>query len=271
MRNFYGEEFKKNASNPKATWKIINEVIRGSPAPQQYSLNVGGEIVRDLDQVCDLFAYHFSKIGETVQSEAAVNTELLIEESTFEELRGQDFEIKLEPCDSVEKIGCSTSHYLVKLFEAMVNADVRKAFDTSSHEEIFKCKEGFHPFLIKIVESFLSERKQKTKYKNHPPNTTTLTCGIPQGTKQGPTLFLLLCNMMATWHKDRTKFATEAERNPRPTGNGECTIHLKPGAVPTVHPVRRKPFALHDKLESELEQLEKNRELYKRPHLQWGG
>ncbi|KAK2708473.1 hypothetical protein QYM36_014174, partial [Artemia franciscana] len=62
---------------------------------------------------------------------------------------------------------------------------------------------------------------------------------------------------MATWHKDRTKFATEAERNPRPTGKGECTIHLKPGAVPTVHPVRRKPFALHDKLESELEQLEK--------------
>ncbi|KAK2701355.1 hypothetical protein QYM36_019982 [Artemia franciscana] len=102
MRNFYGEEFKKNASNPEATWIIINEVIRGSPAPQQYSLNAGGEIVRDLDKVCDLFAYHFSKIGETVQSEAAVNNELLIEESTFEDLRGQDFEMKLEPCDSVE-------------------------------------------------------------------------------------------------------------------------------------------------------------------------
>ena len=38
---------------------------------------------------------------------------------------------------------------------------------------------------------------------------------------------------------------------------GECTIHLKPDAVPTVHPVRRIPFALHDKLKSELEQLEK--------------
>ncbi|KAK2719423.1 hypothetical protein QYM36_005046 [Artemia franciscana] len=50
MRNFYSGEFKKNASNPKTPWKIINEVIRGSPAPQQYSLNVGGEIVRDLDK-----------------------------------------------------------------------------------------------------------------------------------------------------------------------------------------------------------------------------
>ena len=31
-----------------------------------------------------------------------MNNELLIEESTFEDLRGQDFEMKLEPCDSVE-------------------------------------------------------------------------------------------------------------------------------------------------------------------------
>ena len=101
MRDFYGEEFKKNASNPKATWKIINEVIRGSPGPQHYSLNVVGEIVRDLDRVCDLFAHHFSKISETVQSKAAVNKELLTEES-FEELRVQGFKMKLELSDSEE-------------------------------------------------------------------------------------------------------------------------------------------------------------------------
>jgi len=108
--------------------------------------------------------------------------------------------------------GCSTSHYLVKNFETMVahleknkafvelqQVDVRKAFDTSSHEEILKHMEGFHSFLIKIVESFLSERKQKTKYENELSNITTQTCGIPQGTK----LFSLLCKMMATWHKDR--------------------------------------------------------------------
>jgi len=87
-------------------------------------------------------------------------------------------------------------------FVEHVQADVRKTFDTSSHEEILKCKQGFHPFLLKIVENFLSERKQKTKYKNELSNTTTLTYGIPQGTKLGPTLFLLLCNMIATWHKD---------------------------------------------------------------------
>ncbi|KAK2725428.1 hypothetical protein QYM36_000058 [Artemia franciscana] len=38
---------------------------------------------------------------------------------------------------------------------------------------------------------------------------------------------------------------------------GEGTIHLKPGTVATLHPVRRIPFALHDMLKSEIEQLEK--------------
>ena len=72
-------------------------MIRDIPAPQEYSLNVGGKIVRDLNKVCDLFAHQFSNIGENVQSEAAVNKELQTEESTFEDIRGQDFEMKLEP------------------------------------------------------------------------------------------------------------------------------------------------------------------------------
>ena len=94
-------------------------------------------------------------------------------------------------------------------FVELLQADVRKAFDTSSHEEILKCMEGFHPFLIKIVENFLSERKQKNKYKNELSNTTTITCGIPQGTMLGPTLLLSLCNIIATWHKDRAKFTDD--------------------------------------------------------------
>ena len=68
----------------KPLGKLLMKLIRGSPAQQQYSLNVGGEIVRDLDKLCDLFPHHFSKIGKTVQSEAAVNKELLIEEYNFE-------------------------------------------------------------------------------------------------------------------------------------------------------------------------------------------
>ena len=102
MSDFCGEEFRKNGSSFKTSWKIINEVVRGSPAPQQYSLNVGGNIVWDLDRVCDLFAQNFLKIGETVQSEAIVNRKWLTEKSTFKELWGQYFEMKLEPLDLKE-------------------------------------------------------------------------------------------------------------------------------------------------------------------------
>ena len=112
-----------------------------------------------------------------------------------------------------------------EVFVELLQADVSKTFDTSSLEEILKCMEGFYPFLIKIVESFLSERKRKTKYRNELSNTTTLTWVIPQGTKLDPTLFLLLCNMIATWHKVRRRLNNDstAEPSPRPTGNGNET------------------------------------------------
>lgn len=118
--------------------------------------------------------------------------------------------------------GCSTSHYLIQIVETILShlevdeafvdllqGDVRKAFDTSSHEEILQSMTNFHEFLRKIVESFLSKRKQKTRYKGELSDSTDLTCGIPQGTKIGPTLFLLLCNTIAKWHRDRAKFADD--------------------------------------------------------------
>ncbi|KAK2704514.1 hypothetical protein QYM36_016793 [Artemia franciscana] len=44
---------------------------------------------------------------------------------------------------------------------------------------------------------------------------------------------------------------------------GECTIHLKPGAVQTVQPVRRITSALHNKLENELKQLKEQGIIHK--------
>ena len=37
---------------------------------------------------------------------------------------------------------------------------------------------------------------------------------------------------------------------------GKCKIHLKEGAVPTVQPPKRVPFALQEKLKEELDCLE---------------
>ena len=42
------------------------------------------------------------KNQSSVQSEAAAKKELLTEESTFEDLRDQDFEMKLELCECEE-------------------------------------------------------------------------------------------------------------------------------------------------------------------------
>jgi len=38
---------------------------------------------------------------------------------------------------------------------------------------------------------------------------------------------------------------------------GECTIHLDPNITPVVHPPRRVPFALRERLEHELQHMEK--------------
>ena len=38
---------------------------------------------------------------------------------------------------------------------------------------------------------------------------------------------------------------------------GECEIYLKPDATPVVHPPRRVPVALRDKLKAELDRMER--------------
>ena len=44
---------------------------------------------------------------------------------------------------------------------------------------------------------------------------------------------------------------------------GECTIHLDPNAIPVVHPPRRVPIALRDRLKLELQNMEKQQVIVK--------
>lgn len=44
---------------------------------------------------------------------------------------------------------------------------------------------------------------------------------------------------------------------------GECTIHVNPNAIPVVHPPRRVPLALHDRLKAELQNMEKQQIIVK--------
>ena len=44
---------------------------------------------------------------------------------------------------------------------------------------------------------------------------------------------------------------------------GECEIYLRPNATPVVHPPRRVPVALRDKLKAELDRMERDQEISK--------
>ena len=44
---------------------------------------------------------------------------------------------------------------------------------------------------------------------------------------------------------------------------GECTIHIDPNAVPVIHPPRRVPIALRDRLQDELQSMEKQKIIVK--------
>ncbi|CAH1246075.1 Hypp7649 [Branchiostoma lanceolatum] len=105
--------------------------------------------------------------------------------------------------------GCSTAHYLARLVHNILEAadkpgyvttlvltDFSRAFDYVHHQTAI-CKLidlGVRPSLVPWVSSFLSGRRQRVRYQGAVSDWVTLTCGVPQGTKLGPLVFLALVN-----------------------------------------------------------------------------
>ncbi|XP_078597693.1 uncharacterized protein LOC144873871 [Branchiostoma floridae x Branchiostoma japonicum] len=105
--------------------------------------------------------------------------------------------------------GRSTTHYLTllthKLLETadkrshvstLVLTDFTRAFDSVHHQTaVNKLIElGVRPSVVPWIISFLTERRQRVKYQGEVSEWQTLTCGVPQGTKLGPLIFLVLVN-----------------------------------------------------------------------------
>jgi hypothetical protein len=98
----------------------------------------------------------------------------------------------------------STEHNLIKVFNFIGDSlnrgnfcigiflDLRKAFDTCSHDILLKklSKLGIRNSTLNWFNSYLSDRSQRVEIDGHLSNLLNISCGVFQGSILGPILFL---------------------------------------------------------------------------------
>ena len=78
----------------------------------------------------------------------------------------------------------------------IASLDLSKAFDSIDHDLLLQKLRnlGLQGTSLAWCESYLTNREQKTKFRNYESTTETVTSGVPQGSILGPILFICFMN-----------------------------------------------------------------------------
>ena len=120
--------------------------------------------------------------------------------------------------------GSSLVHYLVSMLDKihqgvdkpghvanLCAVDFSKAFDHVNHTIVVEklIQLGVERAIIPTISDFLSHRSQAVRYHGVTSSSRDITCGVPQGTKLGPILFLVMVNDAACSTENRWKYVDD--------------------------------------------------------------
>ncbi|XP_042875153.1 uncharacterized protein LOC122255263 [Penaeus japonicus] len=136
----------------------------------------------------------------------------------------QDIRPNLDPEQYGNLKGKSPTHYMTSLLNTILKAldkpkkiaqivliDFKKAFDFVDHtvaiRELYLL--GCRPHLLAFVTSFLSDRRHRVRYQDALSDWDSISCGVPQGTRLGPVVFLAIINRLCSNVDIRAKYVDD--------------------------------------------------------------